>query len=67
MTYVQRLIEAEKNRIQAKKVGNGIKSADLSISESQKVDEVVEKVAEAVERKIEEPTVQYQPPKPPRR
>jgi hypothetical protein len=67
MTYVQKLIEAEKNRIQAKKVGSGIKSADLSISESQKIDEVVEKVVEAVEKKNEEPIVQYQPPKPPRR
>jgi predicted nucleic acid-binding Zn-ribbon protein len=67
MTYVQKLLEAEQNRKQAKKIGNGIKSADLSIAESQKVDEIVEKAVEAVERKIEEPIVQYQPPKPPRR
>ncbi|MDR2558925.1 MAG: hypothetical protein LBC86_05195 [Oscillospiraceae bacterium] len=67
MTYVQKLLEAEQNRKQAKKIGNGIKSADLSIAESQKIDEVVEKVVEAVEKKIEEPIVQYQPLKPPRR
>jgi hypothetical protein len=67
MTYVNKLLEAEKNRKQAKKVGNGIKSADLSIAESQKIDDVVEKVVEAVEKKIEEPIVQYRPPKPPRR
>jgi predicted nucleic acid-binding Zn-ribbon protein len=65
MTYVQKLVEAEKNRIQAKKIGNGIKSADMSIAESQKIDEVVEKVVEAVEKKIVEP--KPKPPRPPRR
>jgi DNA polymerase III delta subunit len=67
MTYVNKLLEAEKNRKQAKKVGNGIKSADLSMAESQKIDEVVEKVVEVVGKKNEEPIVQYQLPKPPRR
>ena len=61
MTYVQNLIEIEKNRIQAKKVGNGIKSVDSSIDENKRIDDVVEKVVEAVERKIEEPIPQ--PPK----
>jgi hypothetical protein len=55
MTYVDSLVVAEKNRKQAAKIGNGIKSADLSIAESQKVDEVVKKVVEVVEKKPAEP------------
>jgi predicted nucleic acid-binding Zn-ribbon protein len=55
MTYVQKLLETEQSRKQAKKIGNGIKSADLSIAESKKIDELVEKVVEAVEKKTEEP------------
>jgi Flp pilus assembly CpaF family ATPase len=67
MTYVQKLVEAEKKRIQAKKIGNGVKSADLSIAKSQKIDEVVEKVVEAVEKKIEKSVPKPKPPRPPRR
>ena len=64
MTYVQKLVEAEKNRRQAKKVGNGIKPVEASTDELNKIDTIVEKAVEAVEKKIEEPIVQYQPPPP---
>jgi len=61
MTYVQKLVEAEKNRRQAKKIGNGIKPVEASTDELNKIDTIVEKVVEAVEKKIEEPI-----PQPPR-
>jgi DNA polymerase III delta subunit len=67
MIYVNKLLEAEKNCKQAKKVGNGIKPVEASTDELNKIDTIVDKAVEAVEKKNEEPIVQYQPPKPPRR
>jgi len=67
MTYVQKLAESEKNRRQAKIIGNGVKSADISMADSMKVDRIAEKVSELVEQKIVEHQPTYKPPKPPRR
>ena len=67
MTYIDELLKVENEHRLVKKIGNGIKSVDISMAESMKIDRIVEKVAEVVERKTVEPTVQYQPPKPPRR
>jgi hypothetical protein len=66
-TYVQNLVHAERERQKAEEIGNGIKSADANLYDSIKTDLLAEKVVEVVEQKIEEPIVQYQPPKPPRR
>jgi hypothetical protein len=55
MTYVQRLVEAEKNRRQVKKIGNGIKSADASTEENNRINVIVNKIEKDVEQKIAEP------------
>ena len=67
MTYIDELIKVEKERRLAKKIGNGVKPVDISMADSMKIDRIAEKVTEVVEQKSNEQTVQYQPPKPPRR
>jgi len=58
MTYVQKLAQAERERQQAKIIGNGIKSADSSAEEKIRVGAIAEVVAEVIEKKIgEEPPV----------
>jgi hypothetical protein len=49
MTYVQKLLNAEKDRRQSKVIGNGVKSADSSMADSMKIDRIAAKVAEVVE------------------
>jgi hypothetical protein len=51
LTYVDKLTMAEYDKRQAERVGNGIKSADISLTECNRVNEVVAKVEEAVAAK----------------
>ena len=61
MTYVQKLLNAEKDRRQSKVIGNGVKSADSIMADSMKIDKIAEKVAEAIDNKTEK-----SPSQPPR-
>ena len=45
-TYVQGLVDEEKHRRQSEFVKNGLKSADSSMDELRRVDEIVKKVTE---------------------
>jgi hypothetical protein len=49
MTYVQNLVDVEKNHRQSAIIGNGIKPADASTEVSNRIDTIAEKVAEVVE------------------
>jgi hypothetical protein len=51
LTYVDNLAMMEHDKRQAKRVGNGIKAVDISLTENNRVDEVVAKVEEAVDVK----------------
>jgi ElaB/YqjD/DUF883 family membrane-anchored ribosome-binding protein len=62
LTYVDFLVNLEEERRQAKRIGNGVKFADSSTDELNRVGEVAEKVVKAVEKKIAEPVEQtYRP------
>jgi hypothetical protein len=63
MTYIDFLVNLEAERRQAERIGNGVKSADSSTDELNRVGEIAEKVVEAVEQKIAEP-VKQQPYRP---
>jgi hypothetical protein len=58
MTWVDFLVNLEAERRQAERIGNGVKSADSSTDELNRVGEVAEKVVKAVEQKIAEPVEQ---------
>lgn len=57
-TYMDALVTAEKNRRQSERIGNGVKSADLSMKDSMRIDKIADKVAGVVEGKAV-----YKPPK----
>ena len=46
MTYVDSLVTAEKDSRQSAVIGNGVKSADSSMSDSMRIDKIAAKVAE---------------------
>jgi hypothetical protein len=50
MTYAQNLVDVEHNRRLSEQVGSGLKSVDVSMEESMRIDVVVDKVVEAVEQ-----------------
>ncbi|MCL2071987.1 MAG: plasmid recombination protein [Oscillospiraceae bacterium] len=58
LTYVDSLVNAENERLQSAKIGNGIKSATASANENNQVGAIAERVAETVTPKAEEPIVQ---------
>jgi hypothetical protein len=49
MTFVDNLVIAEKDRRQSAIIGNGVKSADMNMGESMRIDKVAAKVAKVVE------------------
>jgi hypothetical protein len=63
LTYVDFLVNLEAERRQTERIENGVKSADLSTDELNRVGEIAEKVVKAVEQKIVEP-VEQQPYRP---
>ena len=53
MTYVDALVQAEHERRQAARIGNGLKSADASMDDNFRVGAIAERVVEAIERRAE--------------
>ena len=68
-TYVDALVQSEYERRQAARIGNGLKSADASMNDNFRVGAIAERVVEVAEKRVKkvEETVEYQPPKSPRR
>jgi len=52
-TYVDSLVAEENERRQAAKIGNGLKSADASMSENIRVGAIAERVVEVIEKRAE--------------